>query len=174
MTRKKIREIWKRKAGVSPIVAVVLMIAITIVLAATIYAWVEGFGGEETEEINADIGIYGVGVVGSEFHIFHNHGDIITNAFNPSFNGTIRIADWKNMQIEINGQILGTDAIGKAKIKPTIELNGANITVGMKDFKLGNMLAFEFDTPPTSGDVISVIYTPTDIILGTKIIVMPP
>ena len=36
---------WKDKTGVSPIIAVILMVAITVVLAATIYAWVSGFGG---------------------------------------------------------------------------------------------------------------------------------
>ena len=30
--------------GVSPIIAVILMVAITVVLAATIYVWVSGFG----------------------------------------------------------------------------------------------------------------------------------
>lgn len=35
---------WKDKTGVSPIIAVILMVAITVVLAATIYAWVSGFG----------------------------------------------------------------------------------------------------------------------------------
>ncbi len=31
--------------GVSPIIAIILMVAITVVLAATIYVWVSGFGG---------------------------------------------------------------------------------------------------------------------------------
>jgi len=36
---------WEDKTGVSPIIAVILMVAITVVLAATIYVWVSGFGG---------------------------------------------------------------------------------------------------------------------------------
>ncbi|RLF41686.1 MAG: type IV pilin, partial [Thermoplasmata archaeon] len=36
---------WKDMTGVSPIIAVILMVAITVVLAATIYVWVSGFGG---------------------------------------------------------------------------------------------------------------------------------
>lgn len=31
--------------GVSPVIAVILMVAITVVLAATVYVWVSGFGG---------------------------------------------------------------------------------------------------------------------------------
>lgn len=43
---KKIRKIWEDVTGVSPIIAVILMVAITVVLAATIYVWVSGFGGQ--------------------------------------------------------------------------------------------------------------------------------
>ena len=42
---KKIGKMWKDTTGVSPIIAVILMVAITVVLAATIYVWVSGFGG---------------------------------------------------------------------------------------------------------------------------------
>jgi len=42
---KKIGKKWKDVTGVSPIIAVILMVAITVVLAATIYVWVSGFGG---------------------------------------------------------------------------------------------------------------------------------
>ncbi len=40
----KIRKMLKEKAGVSPIIAIILMVAITVVLAATIYVWVSGMG----------------------------------------------------------------------------------------------------------------------------------
>ena len=44
---QKIKKLWEDKTGVSPIIAVILMVAITVVLAATIYVWVSGFGGGE-------------------------------------------------------------------------------------------------------------------------------
>ncbi|MFO8133515.1 MAG: archaellin/type IV pilin N-terminal domain-containing protein [Thermoplasmatota archaeon] len=44
---QKIKNLWEDKTGVSPIIAVILMVAITVVLAATIYVWVSGFGGGE-------------------------------------------------------------------------------------------------------------------------------
>jgi flagellin-like protein len=44
----KIKKLWEDKTGVSPIIAVILMVAITVVLAATIYVWVSGFGGGGT------------------------------------------------------------------------------------------------------------------------------
>ncbi len=42
---EKVRKWIKDKTGVSPIIAIILMVAITVVLAATIYVWVSGFGG---------------------------------------------------------------------------------------------------------------------------------
>ncbi|GEM_PF-1527824 len=34
--------------GVSPVIAVILMVAITVVLAATVYVWVSGFGAQSS------------------------------------------------------------------------------------------------------------------------------
>jgi flagellin-like protein len=42
---RKIKNMLEDKTGVSPIIAIILMVAITVVLAATIYVWVSGFGG---------------------------------------------------------------------------------------------------------------------------------
>ncbi len=55
---RKIRNIIKEKAGVSPIIAIILMVAITVVLAATIYVWVSGFkSGKQSE--NAAVTVKG-------------------------------------------------------------------------------------------------------------------
>ncbi|HEC76432.1 MAG TPA: type IV pilin [Thermoplasmatales archaeon] len=55
---EKIRKMLKDKAGVSPIIAIILMVAITVVLAATIYVWVTGFkSGEQSE--NAAVTVKG-------------------------------------------------------------------------------------------------------------------
>jgi len=55
---ENIRKWIKNKAGVSPIIAVILMVAITVVLAATIYVWVSGFHtGSQSE--NAAVTVKG-------------------------------------------------------------------------------------------------------------------
>ncbi len=36
---------WKNRSGVSPVIATILMVAITVVLAAVLYVMVMGFGG---------------------------------------------------------------------------------------------------------------------------------
>ncbi len=52
---KKIKKIWEDITGVSPIIAVILMVAITVVLAATIYVWVTGFGGGGQSSLSMDL-----------------------------------------------------------------------------------------------------------------------
>ena len=50
-----IKKMLEDKTGVSPIIAIILMVAITVVLAATIYVWVSGFGGGGGSEIAMSI-----------------------------------------------------------------------------------------------------------------------
>ncbi|MDD5502069.1 MAG: type IV pilin [Candidatus Thermoplasmatota archaeon] len=42
----------KSKEAVSPVIAVILMVAITVVLAATVYVWVSGFSGQGKQAAN--------------------------------------------------------------------------------------------------------------------------
>lgn len=44
---KMMRKNWKDRKGVSPVIATILMVAITVVLAAVLYVMVMGFGGPE-------------------------------------------------------------------------------------------------------------------------------
>jgi flagellin-like protein len=39
------KKMWKNRSGVSPVIATILMVAITVVLAAVLYVMVMGFGG---------------------------------------------------------------------------------------------------------------------------------
>ncbi len=42
-------------SGVSPVIAVILMVAITVVLAATVYVWVSGFSSDDSGPENAQV-----------------------------------------------------------------------------------------------------------------------
>lgn len=46
------RKNWKDRKGVSPVIATILMVAITVVLAAVLYVMVMGFGGEDSQTPN--------------------------------------------------------------------------------------------------------------------------
>lgn len=48
---KMMRKNWKDRKGVSPVIATILMVAITVVLAAVLYVMVMGFGGEDQSSI---------------------------------------------------------------------------------------------------------------------------
>lgn len=47
---KMMRKNWKDRKGVSPVIATILMVAITVVLAAVLYVMVMGFGGDGGEQ----------------------------------------------------------------------------------------------------------------------------
>ncbi|PSG97195.1 hypothetical protein BRD56_05915 [Thermoplasmatales archaeon SW_10_69_26] len=47
MSIEKAIEKLRSDEGVSPVIAVILMVAITVVLAATVYVWVSGFASEQ-------------------------------------------------------------------------------------------------------------------------------
>lgn len=44
--RRSYQRALRRDDAVSPVIAVILMVAITVVLAATVYVWVSGFGAQ--------------------------------------------------------------------------------------------------------------------------------
>jgi flagellin-like protein len=46
MSMASLRRAAPRDDAVSPVIAVILMVAITVVLAATVYVWVSGFGAQ--------------------------------------------------------------------------------------------------------------------------------
>jgi flagellin-like protein len=55
----KIKNIWKNNEAVSPVIAVILMVAITVVLAAVLYVWAAGLattGGAAPSAFSADVG----------------------------------------------------------------------------------------------------------------------
>ena len=57
--KKFIQRLKNRDDAVSPVIAVILMVAITVVLAATVYVWVSGFGGSNQKMANTQLGATG-------------------------------------------------------------------------------------------------------------------
>jgi flagellin-like protein len=57
--------ITKNDDAVSPVIAVILMVAITVVLAATVYLWVSGFGSNQSTLVQASFGAKAVDLPGS-------------------------------------------------------------------------------------------------------------
>ena len=87
---------WKRNAkdGVSPVIAVILMVAITVVLAGVVVLWVTRLSKTEEEGpemLTLDVKLYDT--TNDYIEIYNNGG------------GTI---NWANYKITIDGQSIGT------------------------------------------------------------------
>ena len=57
---------WKKKSAVSPVIATILMVAITVVLAAVLYVMVMGFGSSPSNNPTAGFGPATAGTAGVE------------------------------------------------------------------------------------------------------------
>ena len=79
---KKMWKMRKDKSAVSPVIATILMVAITVVLAAVLYVMVMGFGGSTGSTAPAVT--------------LQKSGDVVTIAINPQYNVT-------KIGISING-----------------------------------------------------------------------
>ena len=71
------KKIYRKEEGVSPVIATILMVAITVVLAATVYIMVAGIGGPGTKQI--------VGKIASTEKI-GNDWKLTFSDFNPATN----------------------------------------------------------------------------------------
>ena len=77
----------KSKEAVSPVIAVILMVAITVVLAATVYVWVGGFGGGGAQAITLTISQTAAA-----------SGNNVTFRVDSASQG----ADWVNLEYQLN------------------------------------------------------------------------
>jgi flagellin-like protein len=93
--------------GVSPVIAVILMVAITVVLAATVYVWVSGFATEDTGPEQASATASGADL--------DDNGDVewIQLTLTKGENAPYDAADVTNSTIDDSGSSIGflcTDA----------------------------------------------------------------
>ena len=86
----------KSKEAVSPVIAVILMVAITVVLAATVYVWVSGFGGGGSAQLS--VSLSQVGQVTTTGTVPNQISTITYSVTSASSN-----AVYKNVQIVIGG-----------------------------------------------------------------------
>lgn len=88
----------------------------------------------------------------SKITLIHKSGDTIVDAFKEN------APYWNSLEIRIHGAIYEGD----------VKLNGGAVSAG--DFKPGDELELSLDRELTSGDSVTVIYTPTgDIMQRVKI-----
>jgi flagellin-like protein len=157
--------------GVSPVIATILLIAITVVAVGVVMAFVAALP-KPVVSVNTEIIIGGATAGSGTLTITHTGGDMITNAFDNSVSGT---ASWLNMQVRINGAQVPLTLISGTTYAATVTFNGSPIPSGASNFSVGDTLVLSGcllpgviqSTPLISGDVITVVYTPANQILVT-------
>lgn len=149
MDGKTLRE---DERAVSPVIGVILMIAITVVIAAVVAAFAYGIIGGVSKSPNSALVVEDAQVDSTNVTIIHHGGDTITDAYNS----TDVPIDWDSITVKYNGaNIPWADVVEGGD-------NDAN-------FESGEQLKVKV-TALVSGDTISVIYIPSgDIMQRVKV-----
>lgn len=104
--------------AVSPVIAVILMVAITVVLAATVYLWVSGFGTNQSRIIEASFSVKAVDLptlntTGNGGNA-SNDADTSPDAMQFIYSSGQSNFTWSDITISIDGAVMnanGTSAI---------------------------------------------------------------
>jgi len=150
----------KSRAGVSPVVATILLIAITVVAVGTVAVFVMGLPPLKPS-IVASLDIEGATKNSTVLVINHKSGASVTSAFTPSSSGAISVNDWTDMEVRVNGAKI---------VAKNVKLNGSTVSSGIiYDFIAGDVLEIELVTPAAlhPGDVVKIMYRPATEELAT-------
>lgn len=153
-----LRGIKKAEKGVSPVVATILLIAIVVVAVGAIAAFVLG-RPMTPHPIAASISVSGAYKHSTTLTLEHTGGDPIRNAFveNSDDDNVITSENWINMEVRING----------AKVTAmNCKLNRVGIP-SSSDFEVGDILVFNISEALSSGDEVTISYTPANQILAS-------
>ncbi|HEC88418.1 MAG TPA: type IV pilin [Thermoplasmata archaeon] len=130
------RKMLKDKAGVSPIIAIILMVAITVVLAATIYVWVSGMGGGGGTKINLNL------------RQIDRDTDSVTYRVDSVSGGP----GWEDVKIQIGSSVLWDGSTDSSSGGITVD--GSTIASG--EITAGQTLVIN-DTNADVGNTVSII-----------------
>jgi len=148
MENKK-RNLKKEEEAVSPVVGVIMMIAITVVIAAVVAAFAYGIIGGVKKAPNSALVVEDAVADSKQVKIIHHGGDTIINAFNGTGDAN---DDFKNLKIKVNG----VDRVW----------NNVSGAIGDDDtnFESGEQITLTVDAL-VSGDTIAMVFAPTGDIL---------
>jgi len=168
MIRKIRRLLEGDERAVSPVIGVILMVAITVILAAVIGTFVLGLGQNTNSAPQASLTVQDSnaeypGSGDTAFDISHDSGDAL------KFND-LRIVVRNNDNNQI---ILTYDAASFSAGSGSALLNGASAPNGDSDYTVGDVLTF------ASGDLsddtkyeISIIHKPSDATIASSTVTL--
>ncbi|MCU0862127.1 MAG: type IV pilin N-terminal domain-containing protein [Methanomassiliicoccales archaeon] len=136
------KKIWsmKKKDGVSPVIATILMVAITVVLAAVLYVMVMGFGGGQSGQTPTVTMTYQK--TGSGAYAFTVAG--VTKS-------DVKWADISPVLSPSNATV----------VKPTATYVGAGDVVTITGLGGNTLYTFTLRYTPTGGAAYQISWTPT-------------
>jgi flagellin-like protein len=151
-------KIVKNEDAVSPVIGVILMVAITVILAAVIAAFVFNIGGSQEKTVTAQLKLNDVRTGATNWSISHQGGDALVTFVTPKKDGEITTDDWTNYEIRVNG----------GKLNATnVMYNGALINASATNFQVGDKLAFT-TTALKLNDEITIIQTSSKGIVSSQ------
>ncbi|MGB2843078.1 MAG: type IV pilin N-terminal domain-containing protein [Halobacteriota archaeon] len=141
----------KNEEAVSPVIGTILMVAITVVIAAVVASFAYGIIGGVTKAPSPALVVDDARVGNYNVTVIHYGGDTIVDAFTTDGD------DWRNLKVKYNG----------------VDIPWANVMAGGngdKNFASGEQLKISVTTALVSGDAITVVYLPTgDIMQRVKV-----
>ena len=160
MNKNEKRSLSEDERGVSPVVGVIMMVAITVVIAAVVAAFSYGIIGGVTKAPNTAIVVDGaVSGANQNVTLIHHGGDKIIGAFNTTETSTVYA--WGKLEVRYNGEIFGGMSY----------LNGheSNTTAWDGNFVPGDELKLTFPTL-VEDQSIAVVYKPTGDLLQRVVV----
>ena len=164
--KEKITALIEDKRAVSPVIGVIMMIAIVVIIAAVVAAFAYGIIGGVNKAPSTALVVEGVSPGKNvDVTLYHHGGNTISDAFNG--NGTNIEDMWDKLQVRVNGAIVkyGTTN-GSAAI--SLKMNGTerSTTAGTwkTTFAPGDQIKIEFAELETDDSLI-VLHVPSDSIL---------
>ena len=156
MENKK-RSLKNEEEAVSPVVGVIMIIAITVVIAAVVEAFAYAIIGGVQKAPNSAIVVENAvaSATAKNVTLIHHGGDTIVDAFTTGTGATS--TKWNKLAVRYNGGLFnGTSYLND------IESNAA---AWDGNFEPGDELKLNFASGLTAGDSITVVYTPTGDLL---------
>ena len=165
--------------AVSPIIGVILMVAITVVMAAIIGMFVFDVMPDESAPVtNINIIVEN----NNDFRIEHRGGDTIPVIYNKSaghHGDDWRAKNWVNMKVQINGVTACVNAASTSRADMCAdflnEYNNEDIPWGPINFGPGDILRFRThgrNSEFQNGDIITVLHVPTGHFLAREVVAL--
>ncbi len=156
-TKKSLK---KNEEAVSPVIGVIMLIAITVIIAAVVAAFAYGIIGGVQKAPSSAMVLEGSNAGSVALTIIHHGGDSIIDAFKGT-GGAEAYGDFYNIEIRRNGATVNLTSS---------TLNGNDtwnlgVAANTAAFTPGDELALSFADGLDSGDSLVVLYKPTGDIL---------